>query len=214
MNNDTENMVKRKLEDELCEKYGLEIKRVEINLRPIWKFGDEYMNHYITGGLFYFLALPIVEHLRIGTIYRSMEYEYAMTFNDWDLSINPRFSKNLYIKEDRFPLLFSVYNAFPKVMMLHELAKTDFVKYIYSCFNNTGKRWCGKCSKCFRISEYCDRIGLNRQTIGMKEDIVGLREKSSLAKNYWLMMDMLYKRRYMRELKLAINYYLRNKLLK
>jgi len=215
MNNDKEKGdIKFKLEEELCKKYGLDIQRVEINLRPIWRFGDEYMNQYITGGLFYFLTLPIVEHFRISTLYHSMEYEYAMTFSDWDLSLNPRFSKNLYIKDDRFPILFSVYNAFPKVMMFHELAKTDFVKYIYSCFKNTSKRWCGKCSKCFRISEYCERIGLNRKTIGMQEGIVGFREKSSLSKNYWRMMDMLYKRRYLRELKLMLKYYLNNKLLK
>lgn len=208
MNNDTESgNLKFAIERGLCESYNLQIQRVEMNLRPLMLFGDEEMNQFITGGLFYFLSLPIADMSNIGTIYHSMEYEYASTFCDWDLSLSPYFAKNLYIRDKRFPIIFSIYNAFPKIKMLEELSKTKFVGYIYSCFGNTDKRWCGNCSKCFRISEFCERIGLDRKIIGMQEGIIGLREKSPLARLYWHMMDKLYGRRWKREIKLMWEYY-------
>lgn len=210
MNNDSETgRLKFSIEEELCEKYGLQIERVDMNIRPLLQMGDEEMNQYVTGGLFYFLSLPIADRFGIGTIYHSMEYEYASTFSDWDLSLSPYFTKNLFIRERSFPLVFSIYNAFPKVKMLEELSKTDFIRYIYSCFRNTDKRWCGECSKCFRISEFCERIVLDRSLIGMQEGIIGKRETSPLARLYWRSMDRFYGRRYTREIKLAFLYYMR-----
>lgn len=208
MNNDNVlGGLKFSLENELCEKYSLQIQRVEINLRPLMLFGDKEMNQFITGGLFYFLVLPIADRFGIGTIYHSIEYECASTFCDYDLSLNPRFTKNLYIKDAKFPLVFSIYNAYPKIKLFEGLSKTEFVKYIYSCFRNADKRWCGKCPKCFRISEFCERIGLDRSIIGMQEGIVGLKEKSPIAKRYWQMMDILYGRKLKREINIAIKYY-------
>jgi hypothetical protein len=202
-------VLKFDIERELCKIYGLGIEHVEINIRPLMLFGDEEMNQYTTGGLFYFLSLPIADRFHIGTIYHSMEYEYASTFCDWDLSLSPYFTKNLFVRERHFPMVFSIYNAFPKIKMLEELSRTDFIQYIYSCFKNTNKRWCGECSKCFRISEFCERISLNRGIIGMQEGIIGMREKSQLSSLYWQSMDRFYGRRYLREIKLYFIYYMK-----
>lgn len=205
MNNDTENAaIKFALERDLCDKYALTMQRIEMNARSIMCFGDEYMNRHITGGLFYFLSLPVADRLNIGVICQSTESE---ALADMWLSISPRFSKELFIKEAGFPLYFNIYNGYSKAEMFEELAKTDFIKYIYSCFFNSGKRWCGECSKCYRISEYCERIGLDRALIGMQEGIRGKRERSPLSMDYWVAMDRLYGRRYKRELSHLLIYY-------
>ena len=210
MNNDINNAkIKFQLEEELIRTYGLNIQRIKTNIRSLINRNEEYVNKYVTGPLFYFLALPVAERYRIGFLIKSSELEEALNFSDYDLSLNPRSVYKISIKSKNFPIFVALNNQFSKIQMFEELSKTPFIKYLYSCFKNTDKRWCGECSKCFRISEYCERIGLDRRVIGMQEGIVGVREKSPLARNYWIMMDKLYGRRYLREIKLALLYYLK-----
>lgn len=76
--------------------------------------------------------------------------------------------------------------------MFEELSKTKYIKYLNSCFIGGSKRWCGNCSKCFRISEYCEAVGLDKSVIGMQEGIVGVRERSPITKHYWDILEKLY----------------------
>ncbi len=191
--------IKYNLISELTQKYGLSLEEVSMNVRNLIKDTDAIFNRFVTGNLFYFLAAPIADKFGIGTLYLSTELEYALEVGEHDQSIHPRFVNNVFVKKPSWPLFMSIYMGFPKVSMFAKLAKTDFIKYIYSCFNNSQKRWCGACSKCFRISEFCDRIHLDRQIIGMQEGITGRREHSPVTRYSWQYMDKIYGRKYMRE---------------
>ncbi|MCD4811371.1 hypothetical protein K8R14_02060 [bacterium] len=221
MNSDKKkSLIKYSLIKDLTAKYNLNFQEITMNTRKLIKESDIIYNRFCTGNLFYFLSLPIADKYDISTIYLSTELEYALSENH-DLSIHPRFIKNIYVNEKNFPLFVALHTAYSKIEMFAELSKTDFIKYIYSCFQNTDKRWCGECSKCFRISEYCDRIGLDKSIIGMQEGITGYRENSDLSVHYWKQMDKYYgKRKFMRENMIAVKHTikrlnrLKNKLLK
>jgi len=209
MNNDIDEAeIKFQLEESLIRDYNLNMQRIKTNARSIIKRNDEYVNKYVSGSLFYFLALPVADKYGILILFQTHELEYALNFSSYDYSMCPRMMQKIQLRE-MYPLFLPLYTSHSKIQMFEELSKTPFIKYLYSCFRNTDKRWCGECSKCFRISEYCERIGLDRKAIGMQEDIVGVRETSHLAKNYWIMMDKLYGRRYVREFKLALLFYLK-----
>ena len=51
----------------------------------------------------------------------------------------------------------------------------------------------------YRISEYCDRLGIDRSVIGMQAGIIGLRERGPIARHYWALLDRLYGKRPLRQ---------------
>ncbi len=200
MNADKEKSpIKYNLISELMQKYQLSMQEVSMNVRSLLKDTNAVFNRFVTGNLFYFLSAPIADKFGIGTLYLSTELEYALSEEEHDQSIHPQFVNNIFVKNPSWPLFMSIYMGFPKVSMFAKLAQTDFIKYIYSCFNNSSKRWCGACSKCFRISEFCDRIHLDRSVIGMQEGITGRRENTPSTRYSWKYMDKIYGRKYVRE---------------
>jgi hypothetical protein len=208
MNNDIRNYaIKQRLENSLISEFSLEFMRVTSNAFSLINKPDLYKNYYVSGLLFYWHSLPVCRHFDIQTIYKSSELEEALNWVGHDLSLSPAFLKEIIFKNEA--LLLPLYNCYPKIKMLSELARTPFIKYIYSCFHNSDKRWCGECTKCYRISEFCERLGINRTLIGMQEGIVGLREKGPLTKHFWRHMDIFYGRRRGREISHSIKYYIR-----
>jgi hypothetical protein len=206
MNNDIRRYgIKKQLEDALVDDWGVELQRVYSNALSLVNRPDTYKNYYITGILFYWHSLPVCQQFGILTLYKSSEMEEALNFDYQDLSLHPSFLKNIMIEGG--PLYLPLFNCYPKIQMLEELSHTPFIKYIYSCFHNTGKRWCGECSKCYRISEFCERLGIDRSVIGMQEGIVGLRETGSISRHYWRLADQLYGKRRRHELVQALKYY-------
>lgn len=202
--------IKYEIFNELIKEYGLNLQEINMNIRTLINESDEIFNRYVTGNIFYFLTLPIANKFNLGVLYLSTEEEYAQSPNSHDTTIHPRFVDNVYLKLANYPFMVSIYVGYSKIEMFKKLAQTNFIKYIYSCFCNTEKRWCGRCSKCFRISEYCDRVGLSRNIIGMQEGISGIRENSDLSSHYWSNMDRIYGRKFFREMKLAIFYIIIN----
>ena len=206
MNNDLRRYsIKQKLEDDLIAEFDLDLQRVTSNALSLINKPDLYKNYYVTGLLFYWHSLPVCREFGVHTIHESMELEYSLNFGVQDLSLTPTFLRNIIFENE--PLFLPLFNCYPKIQMLAGLAKTPFIKYIYSCFHNTNKRWCGECSKCYRISEYCERLGIDKKIIGMQKGIVGLRETSPLARLYWELPDQLYGKRRAREFSQAIKYY-------
>lgn len=195
MNNDTDSFsIKSDIEDKLARDHNINFQRVTCNIRLLYSGkGDDYVNKFVTGYLFYSLAFPLCREFGLGQLWKCSELEEALSFSKTnDYSIKPTVTKDVNCHNPKYPVFMNAYNGYPKVQMLEFLSKSPFFEYMYSCFNNTDKRWCGKCSKCFRISEYCEKLGIDKSKIGMQDGIVGLREKSVIARNYWIIMDTLY----------------------
>lgn len=195
MNNNTSSNgvdIKKDLELKISSNYDLKFAYISTNARSLILKDDIFVNHYITGYLFYHLTLPVTQYYEISTIIKSSEMEEALNFSNHDLSLNPRFTPKISPKLPNYPLNIPYFNAYSKVQMFEELSKNGFLEYIYSCYYNSGQRWCGKCSKCFRISEYCERLGIDKRRINMQEGIIGIAEKGNIGKNYWEIMDKLY----------------------
>jgi len=206
MNNDLhKRSIKQRLEDELISDFDIDFQRVTSNAWSLINKNDLYKNYYVTGLMFYWHSLPVCRQFGVYTVYESMELEYALSFESHDLSLTPSFLRNIIFENE--PLFLPLFTCYPKIQMLAGLAETPFIKYIYSCFHNTDKRWCGECSKCYRISEYCERLDIDKRLIGMQEGIVGLRENSPLARFYWELPDQLYGKRKAKEFSQAIKYY-------
>lgn len=198
MNNDESAYgIKKSLEDELVSRQGVDLARVTSNAFITIQRDDLYRNRYATGLLFYWAAGALCFHEGISLVFKSSELEEALNFSDYDLSLSPVFQSHIW-----FPGLtniMAVYNGFPKITMLARLKETAFLPYVYSCYFNTAERWCGRCSKCYRISEFCERLDIARDRIGMPEGFLGLRETGYLTKHFWTHMDLLYGRRISRE---------------
>ena len=208
MNNDINTAgIKFQLEEELIEKFSLNMQRIKTNLRDLIHKKDSFINRYSTGALFYFLSLPITYKFHLGYIYQVYEFEYAMNLTSYDLSISPRFVIDISIQKQNFPLYTPAFTGYSKLHMFKELAKTEFLEYIYSCFKNTEKRWCGKCGKCFRISEYCYYTGVDKNRIGMQEGIIGKRSASNW--DFWMVLDKMYKKDHLHEWNLKWKYFLK-----
>ena len=206
MNNDIRRYsIKRQLEDDLISEFDVEFQRVTSNAFSLINKPDIYKNYYVSGLLFYWHSLPVCKEFGVHTIYKSSEMEEALNFEGQDLSLHPTFLKNIIFKNE--PLFLPLFNCYPKIQMLDELEKTPFIRHIYSCYHNTDKRWCGECSKCYRISEFCERLGIEKGIIGMQEGIVGIRETGSISRNYWQIADQLYGKRRAKEFFKAIKYY-------
>lgn len=191
-NKDSANVsIKETITNELVEKYNLQLIRIDVNAAYLCNRLELFVNKYISGLMFYFISLPVMQELGINILIKSSEMEEALNFSDHDLSLNPRITSEISPKFENFPFHFPFFNAFSKVQMFDELSKTDFLEFVYSCYHNSGQRWCGKCSKCFRISEYCERLGIPKSRIGIQEGIIGVIEKG-VAANHWKLLDTLY----------------------
>jgi len=186
MNNDHESSdIKKKLEDELVDRFGLMIARVWNNCKELFREGDEYINMFITGGLMYYSCAPLIRELGLRAIFHAMEYEHLQLKIEYDRSIQPKFT--LSIPRKGLPPLVSILNSLTKVELLEMLYRQNpqLCSYLYSCLNNTSKRWCGECGKCRRIAAYCDAIGIPKSHIGMQENIRYKAEKGTLTKLFW-----------------------------
>ena len=185
--------IKQKLENKLIDAYDLNIQRIITNIRTTINQNDPFMNKWSSGFIFYFLTLPVAKKFNIDIMFKSSEMEAAINFTDYDLSLNPRLTPQISFPLEKYPLILPIFNGHSKIQMFEELSKTKFFKYIYSCFKNTEKRWCGKCPKCFRISKYCEILNIDKSKIGMQEGINGKIEYSSPQSiNYQILMSLLY----------------------
>jgi hypothetical protein len=83
--------------------------------------------------------------------------------------------------------MLSQLNAIPKVKLLHMLytSNPEFCSYLYSCFKNSEKRWCGECGKCKRIWAFWEAIGIPRNHIGMPHQMDISEETGEITKKYW-----------------------------
>lgn len=183
MNNDAANRaVKEALEDALVAEQGVELERVRTNARVLVERSDYYVNELVTGPLFYWLSLPVLRRCGAHTLYYGAEMETALVFGS-DRSIVPQFLHEIVFPGQ--PLFVSILTCYPKLQILEELARTPFIRYVYSCLRNTERRWCGDCAKCARISDYCALLGLDRTLIGMQAEIRPRKRKGL----YWLLRD-------------------------
>jgi len=206
MNNDPRTYrIKRALEDDLVASHGVHLERVTSNALSLIRKEDLYKNYFVTGLLFYWHSLPVCRQFQVHTLYKSSEMEEALNFRYQDLSLHPTFLK--HIRYEGEPLFLPLHNCYPKIQMFAELSRTPFLRFIYSCYHNTDRRWCGECSKCFRISEFCDRVGIDRALIGMQGGIVGRRERGPISRHYWDLADLLYGKRRLHESRLAFEYH-------
>jgi len=190
MNNDySVYPLKKKLEDQLAERYNLQIIRVWHDLRPLFNETDEYVNQWITGGFMYYSLVPQMRELNIHLLLQASELEYALVCEQYDRSIHPSFINNIARKP--LPPIFSVLNAITKVELLDLLysSNSELCRYIYSCLRNSERRWCGECGKCRRISAFCKAVAVPFSLIEMQEDIPHIRETGELTNLYGRSLD-------------------------
>jgi hypothetical protein len=205
MNNDFgRSPIKRLLENRLASEFNLELQRISSNALSLIQKDEVYKNYYVSGLLFYWHSLPLCKQFGVHTLYKASEMEEALNFDYQDLSLHPSFLRNTTM--DGEPLYLPLFNCYPKIQMMGELAKTPFLRFIYSCYHNSDKRWCGECTKCYRISEFCERLGIDRNVIGMQAGIIGHRETGSISRHYWDLADQLYGKRRIRELSQSISF--------
>lgn len=192
MNSDyNRNSIKQDIQSKFEKKTGLSILNIETNIRKISQVDDLTMNEYATGAWMYFYALPLLRKFDAGYLLKVSEYEEASIFWDYDKSINARFLQ--YIPDGPSqPSFLPMFNAYSKIQMFDVLSRTSFFEYIYSCLHNTERRWCGECSKCRRIAEYCRRLNIDPARIGMPLDIEYTTPQKGLELLYNEMMNRLY----------------------
>jgi hypothetical protein len=197
MNSDYDrSSIKGEIQAGLARRYGLEYLRTWTDARTLYPQGDEYVNKYITGSLFYYLLLPLMRRAKVGVCYLACELEYALYELPFDLSLHARFIHKVSRVPD--PPLLSPLNAIPKVDLLEDLYRGDpeLCSYLYSCLQNLDNRWCGDCGKCRRISAYCEAIGLPRSLIGMQEGICHEPETGATTRAlYWQSLERYRERK-------------------
>lgn len=192
MNNDHgRSDIKRRVEEDFQKASGLVIRRIETNIRRLALVGDLEMNQHATGFWMYFYSVPLMRALGIGALLKISEYEEASIFWDYDRSINARFLQHIP-GDEALPTFLPMFNAFAKIQMFEELARTPFFPFVYSCLNNSEKRWCGECGKCRRIAEYCRRLGIDSTRIGLDPGVAYVSPGTETGKLYEEMMDRLY----------------------
>ena len=190
MNNDVRRLaVKRRIEDRLAADHDVTFERIESNAFALIRRDDPFKNYHVTGLMFYWFSVPVCREYGISTLYQSTELEYALYFGEFG-SLSPGFLKN--IPFDSGPLFLPLFCCYTDMQMLDHLSRTPFLKYVYSCFRNRSRRWCGNCPKCHRVSVYCERLGIDKKHIDMQEGITGERPLDGLAGLHWDMMDRLY----------------------
>ncbi len=185
--------VKYQLEQDLCDDFGLDIGYVAQNGREIMKTSDVLMNHFCTGAFFYWLIAPHALRASLRTCFISQELEYTLIRKSMDYSLTPMFLFEVAHQEG--PMLIPIMGWYSSVELLDQLRGSPFIRYLYSCFKNTDRRWCGECTKCYRVSEFCKRLGIPLELIGMPEGIPsGSREGTRLYELHWRTADLLYPR--------------------
>ena len=138
MNSDYDrSSIKGELQKALALRYGLEFLRIWTDARTLFPEGDEYVNKYITGSLFYYTLLPLMRRHAVGVCYLACELEYALYELPFDLSLHARFIHKVSREPD--PPLLSPLNAIPKVDLLDDLYRGDpeLCSYLYSCLQNS-----------------------------------------------------------------------------
>jgi len=193
MNNDhARSSIKEEVEARLQADMGVRLHRVETNARRLWIVSDDAVpNKLCTGLLFYFYMRPMMAALGVELLLKVSEFEEAQNFSDYDQSINPRFLSHI----SDGPVFVPFLNAYSKIQMFEELSRTPYFDYVYSCLNNTDKRWCGRCSKCRRLAEYGRRLGIDTGRIGLDPSIEYVKETSPIGRNYAAAMDRVAPRR-------------------
>lgn len=192
MNNDhSQSNVKHDVEERFERNLGHTIYRIDTNVRELVLLDDSKMNQFATGFWMYFLALPLMRHLDVGILFKISEYEEASIFWSYDRSLNPRFIHRVP-GDTRLPAFSPFGNAFAKIQMFEELSRTPYLEYVYSCLRNTNKRWCGECGKCRRIAEYCRRLGVDGERIGMDVPSIEFRADTRVSRLYEETMNNLY----------------------
>jgi hypothetical protein len=198
MNSDYDrSSIKGAIQQDLARRYGLEYLRIWTDARTLFPDGDEYVNKYITGSLFYYTLLPLMRRHAVGTCYLACELEYALYELPFDLSLHSRFVHKVSRAPD--PPLLSPLNALPKIDLLDDLYRGDpeLCSYLYSCLLNSERRWCGECGKCRRISAYCEAIGLPLALIGMQEGICHDPETGAKTRAlYWRSLQQYRERKH------------------
>lgn len=194
MNNPiTGRTVKYQLEQNLCDDFGLDIVYVAQNGREIMRTSDVLMNHFCTGPFFYWLITPHATRASLRTCFISQELEYTLIRKSMDYSLTPMFLFEVAHRDG--PMLIPIMGWYSSVELLDQLRGTPFIRYIYSCFRNTDRRWCGDCTKCYRVSEFCKRLGIPLELIGMQEGIPsGSPEGTRLYELHWRTANLLYPR--------------------
>jgi hypothetical protein len=194
MNNRPNYQVKKELENELIRIRGLNLQRVTTNAYSLLRRGDCTQHRFTTGLLMYWSFVPLSEVFRLNVIYKGSELEEALDYgNKQNIALHPTSIKHFSAPGEA--MFLPLFNCYPKIEMMAELSKTDFIKYVYSCLNNTKERWCGKCFKCARMSAYCHYLNIDPAIIGMRKDIPWKPETGEVTKYFWSIAERLYGKR-------------------
>jgi hypothetical protein len=176
--------IKLELQHKLAREYKVSFLRVWTDARLLFNDGDPHVNRYVTGTLMYYTLLPLLRLHSVSVCIFGAEMEYAQVEDAYDQSIHPRHIHRV-VRPPNPPILPAL-TAIPKVRLLSDLYERapEFLAYLYSCFSNTSRRWCGDCGKCRRISRFCEVIGIPKHLIGMQEDIPAGPEDGELSRMY------------------------------
>jgi hypothetical protein len=196
MNSNTKGNVsiKRQLEFGVAKQHRLDLVYARTNIRELTpEVWDAMLNHYCTGGMFYWCAAAAGLSRGISLFLISQELEYSLIRDRFDQSLTPH--QLFWNHHPEAPLLIPV-NGWASSLELFDLLRdSPLVESLYSCFHNTGKRWCGKCGKCYRIWEYARRTGVDPARFGMLEPPVAITEGSQLYRLHWQAVDELFPER-------------------
>jgi hypothetical protein len=185
MNSDYDkSSIKLELQHKLAREHNVSFLRVWTDARLLFSDGDLHVNRYVTGTLMYYTLLPLLRLHSVSLCIFGAEMEGAQDEDVYDQSIHPRHIHRV-VRPPNPPIL-SALTAFPKVRLLFDLYERapELLDFLYSCFNNTSRRWCGDCGKCRRISKFCEVIGIPKHRIGMQEDIPAGPEDGAY-RPYW-----------------------------
>lgn len=186
MNSDYEkSSIKLELQQALEQEHEVSFLRVWTDARLLFPDGDLHVNRYVTGTLMYYALLPLLRLHHVNVCLFGAEMEYAQVEDAYDQSIHPRHIHRVVRPPN--PPIVPALTAIAKVRLLADLYERapELLGYLYSCFNNSPRRWCGDCGKCRRISRFCEVIGIPKNLIGMQEDIPVGPESGELSRIYW-----------------------------
>ena len=189
------NPIKRRLHDEMAARFGLTFLRAATSIRPLLTLDEADVSRYVTGSLFYTTALPFIRTLDLRNVFLAAEYEFALLEETFNQSIHPRFVHR--IPKCGGTGVISALNGIPKIELLDWLYRRDpeLSRYLYSCFWNSEKRWCGRCGKCRRMFAFCKEIGIPPEWVGMEDEIDVTPEYGYSTRGYWDNLEIYSKRR-------------------
>ncbi len=193
MNNNTSGDVslKRKLEFDVAAKNGLELIYARVNIRKITsRVWDATLNHFCTGGMFYWCAAAAGLARGISLFIVSQELEYTLIRDRFDKSLTPDHLFRTHHAEA--PLLIPVMGWASSFELFGSLRESPLMDSLYSCFHNSETRWCGKCGKCYRVYEWARRNAVDPARFGMLEPPQRITEGSQLHRLHWQDADELH----------------------